>query len=253
MSVNIDFGGKVAMVTGAARGIGAAAVAAFAEAGTTLVITDILPEVEGVAQAVKDGGGQALALVGDISNAEFVQSVVDAAMKEYGRLDFSFNNAGISGINAPLLEQSNEDWSQVIAVNQTSVFYCVRSQIDAMLKGGGGVIVNNSSVQAVRALPGTGPYTASKHAILGLTRQAALEYGGQGIRSVAIGPGFIETDMTRHYVEDTATRDLLVSRTPAGRTGQPEDIGRAVRMLCSDDAVFVNGAYLQVDGGFLQS
>lgn len=254
-TVSINFEGKVAIITGAARGIGAAAARAFAEAGASVVVSDLLPEVEDVAMSLRDMGIKAESVITDLSDPENCRLLVDAAMSRFGRLDFAFNNAGIAGKPQTLTETSDEDWNHVIGVNLTSVFACVRSEIPAMLKSGGGVIINTSSICGVRAIAGLGPYAATKHGVIGLTRATALEYGGEGIRSIAIGPGYIETAMTDGdsgaFTDEQKTGFL--HRIPQGRYGRPEDIARAVRMLCSDDACYVNGAYLQVDGGLLQT
>ena len=153
-----------------------------------------------------------------------------------------------------MVETAEDEWNKVISINLSSVFHCIRYQIPAMIQNGGGVIVNASSVCGMKPLPGICPYVAAKHGVVGLTRSAALEYGAQGIRCIAVGPGYIETPMTesdKGGVIDDESKKLLLSRTPQGRYGQPEDVAKAVRMLCSDDACYVNGAYLPVDGGML--
>lgn len=256
MSVSIDFTGKVAMVSGAARGIGAASAKAFAEAGARVVVTDILPEVEEIVAEIRQAGGEAVALVTDISKSENCKAVVDLAISSYGRLDFAFNNAGIGGKPAPAGEVKKEDWLRVININLNSVFYCIKYQLPEMVKTGGGVIINNSSICGVRPLPDSSlEYTAAKHGVIGLTRQIAVNHGAEGIRSLAVCPGYIETPLTdadKGGDIDEAAKQWFLRRIPQGRFGQPEDIAKAVRMLCSEDACYVNGAYLQVDGGLLQ-
>lgn len=250
MATSIDFSGKVALVTGAARGIGAAAARAYAEAGAKLVLGDILPELSELANEITENGGEAEYLVADISRSGNCKELVELAVAKFGRLDFAFNNAGISGEVKPLAESSEEEWDRMIAINLSSVFHCMRFQIPAMLKNGGGVIINTSSVCGARPLSGLGPYVASKHGVRGLSSAAALDYGSQGIRCVSVGPGFIETTMTKDGL-DAESSAALEARIPQGRLGQPEDIAGVVRLLSSEDASYINGVYLPIDGGIL--
>jgi len=252
MATSIDFSNKVALITGAARGIGAAAAHAYAEAGAKVVLSDILPKVAEVADEIIAAGGEAEYLIADISCVESSKALVDLAVSKFGRLDFAFNNAGISGEVKPLAEVSEENWDQVIAINLSAVFHGMRFQIPAMVKNGGGVIINTSSVCGSRPLPGLSPYGATKFAIKGLSSSAALEYGAQGIRCIAIGPGFIDTEMTANNL-DAETKNALAARIPQGRLGQAEDIAKAVRLLSSEDATYINGTYLPIDGGYLQA
>jgi NAD(P)-dependent dehydrogenase (short-subunit alcohol dehydrogenase family) len=251
------FKGKVALVTGAASGIGAAATRMFASEGAAVVITDLQNGVEEMVLEIEQQGGRATALVGDVSDPDNACSLVDMALEKFGRLDFAFNNAGIGGRPCPIEELTEEEWTRVININLNSVFFGIKYQIPAMLKSGGGVIVNNSSVLGLKPIPGQSlEYTAAKHGVIGLTRQVAVNYAADGIRCVAVCPGFIETPLTGADIHGHSRhegKDWFVSRTPMARSGQPEEIAGAVRMLCSDDASFVNGASLQVDGGFLLS
>ena len=251
------FNGKVALVTGAAGGIGAATARMFAAEGAEVVLVDLADKVEDLASDIEQSGGRAKALVADISDPESSKALVALAVSGFGRLDFAFNNAGIGGRPCSIEELTVEDWNKVISVNLNAVFYGIKYQLPAMLKSGGGVIVNNSSVLGLKPIPGQSlEYTAAKHGVIGLTRQVAVNYGADGIRCVAICPGFIETDLT---AQDDGVKtkhegvDWIIGRTPMGRSGQPEEIAGAVRMLCSDDASYVNGASLQVDGGFVLS
>lgn len=250
MATSIDFSGKVALVTGAARGIGAATAKAYAEAGAKLLLSDILPEVSGVAVEILEQGGEAEYLVADISRSSDCKALVDKAISTFGRLDFAFNNAGISGVVSPLAESTEEEWDRMISINLSSVYHCMRFQIPAMLESGGGVIINTSSICGSRPLHGLGPYVAAKHGVRGLSSAAALDYGSQGIRCISIGPGFIDTTMTQEGL-DEETWAALEARIPQGRLGQPEDIAKAVRLLSSEDASYINGAYVPIDGGLL--
>lgn len=248
------FDGKVALVTGAARGIGAATAKTFADNGAKVVLADVLPEVEGTAAGI-GGDGVACALVGSVADPDYCQAVVALAVKRYGRLDFAINNAGIGGKQGPIEEIQPEDWNRVIDINLTGVFYGIKYQIPAMLESGGGVVINMASVLGMKPIPGHSlSYTAAKHGVIGLTRQVAVNHGGEGIRCNAICPGFIETAVTAADSDANtghAGADWFVGRTPLGRTGQPADIANVVKMLCSDDADFMNGASVQVDGGFV--
>lgn len=252
MATSIDFSGKVALVSGAARGIGAAAAKAYAEAGAKVVISDILPEVAEIANDIIKAGGEAIYLVVDISRPVNCKELVDLAVSKFGRLDFAFNNAGISGEVKPLAESTEEEWDRMMAINLSSVYHCMRYQIPQMLKNGGGVIVNNSSVCGARPLNGLGPYVAAKHGVRGLSSSVALDYGSKGIRCVSVGPGYIETPMTEAAL-DAETAAALEARIPQGRLGRPEDIAKVVRLLSTEDASYVNGAYLPIDGGLLQA
>jgi len=216
-----------------------------------VVMTDILEQVEDTAADLRSRGGEVIAVIGDISSGGLAQQLVDTAVKEYGRVDFAFNNAGIGGNGHPIHELPDGVWERMLAVNLTSVFRCVRAQLQAMLKVGSGVIINNSSVCGVRAAtPEFSHYIAAKHGVVGLSRATTMEYAGRGIRCIAIGPGFIDTDMTDESIQGEL-RDTITAKIPQGRMGNPGEVGRAVRLLCSNDASYINGAYLQVDGGMI--
>lgn len=244
--------GKVALVTGAARGIGAGAAKSFAEAGASVLLVDLLEQVHETAEALSQAGVQCKGLAVDLSAEENCAKAVSAALSEFGRLDYAFNNAGIGGNPSPLHEMTGEEWGRMIDINLTAVFYCVKHQVAAMLKEGGGVIINNSSICGARPVEGFSHYVAAKHGVVGLTKTVALEYGGSGIRCNAVGPGFIDTEMTRASL-DGDVREGLISRIPQGRLGSPDDIGPVVQMLCSDGAAYVTGTYIPVDGGMLAS
>lgn len=251
------FDGKVALVTGAARGIGAATARMFADNGASVVLGDLLPDVESLASEIDESSNSAVGLAGNVVDPNYCRALVDLAIERFGRLDLVFNNAGIAGNRCDIANLPIDDWKRVIDVNLNGVFYGIKYQVPAMIKNGGGVIVNNSSVLGLKPIPGSSlEYTAAKHAVIGLTRQVAANYGGEGIRCVAICPGFIETPLTAEGSESNSGHDgedWFLARTPLGRNGKPEDIAGAVKLLCSDDAGFISGEALLVDGGFALS
>jgi len=251
------FHGKVALVTGAARGIGEAAVRMFVAEGASVVLGDLLPEVEDLATDIRNSGGHTSALVSDVSDPASSEALVNLALEKYGRLDFAFNNAGIAGNAVPVSELPVEDWLRVINVNLNGVFYGNKYQVPAMLGNGGGVIINNSSVMGLKPIPGQSvEYTTSKHGVIGLTRQLAVNYAKEGIRCVAICPGFVETTLTASTQKEDSSHkqtNWFIDRTPMGRSGNPAEIASVVRLLCSDDASYITGATIEVDGGFLLS
>ena len=257
MTVNIDMSGRVALITGAARGIGAATARAFAEAGANLVLTDRLEGVKQVAADLEGYGIKAVAYVADISRPENCEAVAGLAMSEFGRLDYAFNNAGVGSSPVPVGEMADEDWHRIMDVNLNAVYYCIKHQVPAMLADGGGVIINNSSFCGVAPLQDSSiEYTSAKHGVIGLTRQVALNHAAEGIRCIAVCPGFIMTPLTdadQGSRISKETREWMLNRTPQGRLGQPEDVARVVRMLCSEEAAYINGAWIPVDGGLLLS
>lgn len=254
MTFTVSFEGKVAVVTGGARGIGEAAARAFAEAGANVMIADILPNVEETASRLaKKYGVDVRSCIVDVTDADACHSMVDQTVSAFGKLDFAFNNAGIGGVPNDIHETPVADWRKVIDVNLHSVFNCLHAEIPAMLKNGGGAIVNTSSVCGERAIAKYSHYVAAKHGIVALTKQTAIEYAERGIRCNAVGPGFVDTDMMRESGEiNPDHRALLAARIPMGRLGVPDDIGKVVRTLCSDECGYITGAFLPVDGGMLQ-
>lgn len=246
------FEGKVALVTGGNVGLGRAAALAFAREGAKVVIGN--RDVDGGNAAVEEirgAGGEATFLRTDVSRAEDVAAFVEHAVATYGGVDVAFNNAGIEGDVGPTTELTEENLDRVLAINVRGVWLCMKHQIPRMLERGGGSIVNNSSVAGLIGLPGAGHYVASKHAVVGLTKSAALEFGAQGIRVNAVNPAVIETAMADRLGKAMGrSQEEMNAMHPIGRTGQPHEVASAVLWLCSDEASFVTGISLPVDGGF---
>ena len=241
--------GKVAFVTGAGSGIGRGTAKLFAAAGYSVALADVsetgLRETEAQIGAA---GGECLVVQCDVVDDNSVKQAVDATVAKYGRLDAAFNAAGIEGEAGNFTADCTlENWHRVIAVDLTGVFHCMRHQIPAMLASGGGAIVNCSSTAGVRGAATCGVYSAAKHGVVGLTRTAALEYAGQGVRINAVCPGMIRTRMTQEGTMADLVKELVKS-TPLARFGEPEEIGAAVLWLCGDAATFVHGQAIPVDG-----
>lgn len=246
-----DLASKVFLVTGASSGIGAATALALGQAGARVALA--ARRVDACADLVRQieaAGGQALAIGTDVTREDDVARAVGTTLAHFGRLDGAFNNAGLLGRSAPLHEQSTEDFLAVMQTNVTAVFWCLKHQIAALRESGGGSIVNNASIVAHVAFPGTAAYTASKHAVLGLTRAAALDYGRQGIRVNAVSPGPVETPMAMTGFGGAAQLHASMAGTPAGRAAQPHEIAKPVLFLLSQDSSYVNGQALLVDGGY---
>ncbi len=243
------FENKVAMVTGAGSGIGEMIARRLAAEGATVVVGDIDEKAANeVANAIEKDGGTAAAIHQDVGDAASVEKSVEFAVKKFGQLDVAINNAGITGDLAPLADYSLEGWNKVIAVNLSSVFYGMKYQIPAMLRSGGGSIVNIASILGSVAARDSAGYNAAKHGVVGLTKTAALEYSAQGIRVNAIGPGYIDTPLLKAL--DKEVYDGLVDLHPIGRLGRPEEVAEMALFLASDKASFVTGSYHLVDGGY---
>jgi NAD(P)-dependent dehydrogenase (short-subunit alcohol dehydrogenase family) len=242
-----EFTGKVAMVTGAARGIGQASAVAFARRGADVVVCDVLEDAAETVGLIEKLGCRALYIHTDVSDSAAVQNAVTTGVAELGRLDFAHNNAGIgpSGLTA---EISETDWNRVIAVNLTGTFLCMRYQLPHLLETRG-AIVNTASMWGVVGASHMAAYSASKHGVIGLTRAAALDYGTAGVRVNAIAPGPIQTALTA--VVPTEMMDHIIGRTAVQRYGQPPEIGEVAAWLCSASASYVTGVVLPVDGGWL--
>jgi NAD(P)-dependent dehydrogenase (short-subunit alcohol dehydrogenase family) len=252
-----SFQGKVALVTGASSGIGRATAIAFAREGAKVVVAS-RREHEGMETvgSIEEAGSEGLFIRTDVSKELHVEALVEGTVKAYGRLDYAFNNAGIEGNVAPLTDQTIDEYEAVLGINVRGVFLSMKYEIPQMLKNGGGAIVNMSSVLGLFGFAGMALYVASKHAVLGLTKSAALEYSKSGIRVNAVAPGVIETDMVDRFVGKLAAgkegemREQLAAMHPIGRVGKPAEIASAVLYLCSDGASFVTGQTLALDGGF---
>ena len=247
----LDFTGKVALVTGAASGMGLATAQAFAEAGAAVVLADFRePEVIAEAQKLVAAGHRAIAVRCDVSDDGEVESMVNRTVSEFARLDVAFNNAGVMARIAPTADSTRQEWDRVIGINLRGVWSCMKYELRQMERQGSGAIVNNASVGALTGNPGIGSYIASKHGVVGLTRTAALEYIKRGIRVNAINPGLIDTQIARDVVSgnEEAYNDIA-KNVPIGRAGRPEEIASAVLWLCSPAASYVVGHALTVDGG----
>jgi NAD(P)-dependent dehydrogenase (short-subunit alcohol dehydrogenase family) len=247
--------GKTIIVTGAGGGIGRAASLVLANAGANVVVTDIAKEAGGATvDAVRSAGGTALFVQADLATENEVSAIVDRAVAAYGRLDGAFNNAGLEQCALPLHELTTQQWERALRVDLTSVFWCIKYQVLAMMKTGSGAIVNTASSLGQVAIQNASEYITAKHGVIGLTRAAAAEYGSRGIRVNAVLPGIIRTPMISRLTEDerfSAFFEKLKDRHPIGRFGEPAEIGEAVKWLLSDAASFMNGAAMAVDGGYL--
>lgn len=246
--------GLVALVTGGGSGIGRAAALAFAREGARVVVSDIDGRGgEETVVAVRQAGGDAQFAGADVSKEADVIQLIDGTLRSYGRLDVAFNNAGISGAQGPLASLSEEQFNQVLAVNLSGVFLCMKHELLQMEKQGAGAIVNNASILGTVGFAGASAYTASKHGVLGLTKVAAIEYATKGVRVNAVCPGFIATPMLERagLLSNDDVRQLLESLHAQKRLGTPEEVAEAVVFLSSSRASFVTGHPMLVDGGFV--
>lgn len=247
-----EFEGKVALVTGGGSGIGRATARAFARQGAQVVIGNRnVQRGEETVAMIRKAGGTASFKRTDVLVAAEIESLIDHSVKTYGGLDLAFNNAGVEGTVAPIVQQTEADYDAVMDVNVKGVWLSMKYEILRMLERGGGAIVNCSSVAGLIGFPNMAPYFASKHAVIGLTKVAALEYSAQGIRINAVNPAVIETEMVDRIAEGfSMKKDELIPMHPIGRLGRVEEIAEAVLWLCSPKSSFVTGHSLVVDGGF---
>ena len=247
------FSSKVALVTGGNSGIGLATALSFARQGAAVAIA-ARREQEGRAAVsrIESDGGQAMFVATNVSDSRACENLVERTMERFGRLDFAFNNAGVGGRSIPTADFNEDKWNRTIAVNLGGVFLSMKYQIPAMLKSGGGAIVNNASVAGLNGavFPGCA-YVASKHGVVGLTKAAAAEYADQGIRINVVCPAVIKTPMVEAAFADPAFRKMTNEQHAIGRVGEPEEVASVVMFLCSDDASFLTGVALPIDGGFM--
>ena len=254
--MNPSFAGKVALITGGTSGIGRATAVAFAEQGANVVVAG-RREAEGAesVRLVEKAGGNGLFVRTDVAIEKEVEAMVARTVEYFGRLDFAFNNAGVSGgemDSGKGIANTNEFFNRIMDANVRGVFFSLKHEIPAILQSGGGAIVNNASVAGLRAIiAGTPIYTASKFAVVGLTRSVALEFAAKGVRVNAVCPAIIETEMTEHLSQNNELRAKIMAKHPIGRFGQSEEVAAAVLYLCSPGAAFITGVTLPVDGGIL--
>ena len=246
------FEGKVALVTGGSSGIGRAAALAFAREGARVVIGDV--DVAGGGETVRlvtGVGGEAAFIRTDVSQGPEVEALIEGAIATFGGLDCAFNNAGVDNLHYPVGELPEEEWDRVHGINLKGMMFCLRYEIPRMLALGGGSIVNSSSVAGLIGSPVSAAYISSKHGVTGLTKSAALDYANKGIRVNAVCPGVIRTGIIEAYLKETPDAAAqLASQSPMGRMGRPEEVAAAVTWLCSDDASFITGQTLGIDGGW---
>jgi NAD(P)-dependent dehydrogenase (short-subunit alcohol dehydrogenase family) len=249
--MNNPFADKVALITGGTAGIGRATAIAFAERGANVVVTG-RREAEGAESValIQKAGGKGLFVRADVNVESEIASSVALTLEHFGRLDFAFNNAGVGGEGRGTITAPGDVYDHIMNINVRGVFFSMKHQIPAMLRSGGGAIVNNASVLGLRPRAGSPIYSASKAAVIALSKSVALEFAPKGIRVNAVCAAIIETDLTEKIRSDDETRRNLLASHPVGRFGKSEEVAAAVVYLCSPEAAFVTGAALPIDGGF---
>jgi NAD(P)-dependent dehydrogenase (short-subunit alcohol dehydrogenase family) len=247
---SFNFSGKVALITGGGRGIGGAVARLFARSGAKVVIGDIDPAGTENVAAIKRDGGEAIFVKTDVRNEGDVKNLVAKAVKNYGRLDCAFNNAGVLPSTTMLVDMDESTFENTLAIDLKGVFLCLKHEIAQMLQDGGGAIVNNASIAGMIAEPGISAYVTAKHGVIGLSKAAAVEYANQGIRINALAPGLVSTAMTKAWFDDPNMRAHFLANTPIGRVSEPDEIAGMVLFLCSDFASFAVGQTYVIDGGY---
>jgi len=241
---------KVAIVSGAGSGIGRAIAVTYAKEGAKVIVADINEShADETVKIIQENGGDAFTVKADSSIAAENKKLVEIAVEKYGRLDLACNNAGIGGPAKPTGEYEPEEWDKVIALNLNGVFYACRYQLEQMEKNGGGSIINIASVHGQVAAPNSPAYTASKHAVVGLTKNIAAEYAAKNIRCNAIGPGYIETPLLSANL-DQKSKDAIAAKSPINRLGTSQEIADLVAFISSDKSSFTTGSYIIADGGY---
>lgn len=248
-----QFSGKVALVIGGASGLGQVSAIELAKQGARVAVADVaVREGKATVERIASAGGRAMFIKADATKSKEVKAMVRKTVKTFGRLDFALNNAGIDGVRARTADYPEEVWHQVVSLNLTGVFLCMKFELPVMVRQGSGVIINMSSVAGVTGFLGHAAYAASKHGVIGLTKTAAIEYAKAGIRVNAICPAYTHTPMlTRMLARNPDLEAKLVARVPMRRLGTAEEIAQAVIYLFSDAAAFITGHSLVMDGGIM--